>query len=233
MKKRILPWILVWILLTLTACGGEKPAVDGSFLMPLQIGVLEYIPLEGGTPQENIHTSELVYLQPGDKVVTLSSCLYEDMATVNINLHFSYEGGSCTVTAPDEDIQIAMRDKAGCLYHMYAPEWHTWRYAYEHTIENTGWLGVNPMGSEIGHFWLETHEEVQVYEQYKRLPVGRECFLTVEAFDFAFGQKAVTAKLRIVQLPDTDEHTETDKSGYFEIELVEYELSDTYKMMLN
>ena len=89
------------------------------------------------------------------------------------------------------------------------------------------------MGSEIGHFWLETHEEVQVYEQYKRLPVGRECFLTVEAFDFAFGQKAVTAKLRIVQLPDTDEHTETDKSGYFEIELVEYELSDTYKMMLN
>lgn len=233
MKKRIITGMLLWILLMLTACGnGEKPAVDESFLMPLQIGVLEYIPLPGGAPNENKHTSELVYLRPGEPVVTLLSCMYEDMATVNINLHFAYEGGSCTVTAPDEDIQIAMRDKAGCLYQMYAPEWDTWRYACEHTIDNTGWLGVNPLGSENGHFWFDTWEEQYESVRYENMPVGRECFLTVEAFDFAFGQTAVTAKLRVVQFPDTDERTETDKSGYFEIELVEYELSDHYKMML-
>ena len=224
-------WILLLAVLFLTGCtGGSTLELDESFLFPLQIGVLEYQPLPGGSPYENKHTSDLVYLRPGDKVVTLLGCYYDDMDTVNINLHFAYEGGTCTITSPDEDIQMAMRDGAGCLYLGSAHDWGTWKYAYTQEITNTGWIGVNPLGSECGHKWFNTWEEELEDKRYLEMPVGRECFLTVEAFDFTFGQKAVTAKLRICQLPL--EENPDGKSAYFEIELVEYELSDTYKMML-
>lgn len=227
-RKR-LPLLLA--VLFLTGCtGGSTLEVDESFLYPLQIGVLEYQSLPGGAPHENKHTSDLVYLRPGDKVITLMGCCYGDMDTVNINLHFAYEGGTCTVTSPDEDIQMAMRDGAGCLYRAYAHEWDTWRYAYTQEITNTGWIGVNPLGSERGHFWFDDWKEERKNDTYEEIPVGRECFLTIEASDFTSGQKTVTAKLRICQLPSEREPGE--KSAYFEIELVEYELSDTYKMML-
>ena len=90
--------------------------------------------------------------------------------TVNINLHFAYEGGTCTVTSPDNDIQMAMRDGAGCLYNDYAWEWDTWKYAYEHEIHNTGWIGINPLGAEHGHFWDKTAEVLPeiFYNKYTR-----------------------------------------------------------------
>ena len=226
---RILPVMLAVLLLT-GCTGGDTLELDETFLYPLKIGALEYQPLSDEEPYANEHTSRLVYLRPGDKVTVRSSCMYGDMMTVNINLHFAYEGGTCTVTSPDNDIQMAMRDGAGCLYNDYAWEWDTWKYAYEHEIHNTGWIGINPLGAEHGHFWYNTWEEEREANRYKEMPVGRECFLTVEAFDFTSGQKAVTAKLRICQLPS--EREPGKKSSYFEIELVEYELSDTYKMML-
>ncbi len=219
---RKIGFMLLAVLL-LTGCTGSGTLeLDESFLVPLKIGALEY--------DAEKKTGSLVYLQPGEKIITQLGCGYEDMDTVNINLHFAYEGGSCTVTSPDKDIQMAMRDGAGCLYRGYAHEWDTWNYSYEHEINNTGWIGVNPLGSERGHFWFDTWDEERENDRYKKIPVGRECFLTIEAFDFTLGKKAVTAKLRICQLPSQTDPTA--KSYYFEIELVEYELSDTFKMML-
>ena len=83
--------------LLLTGCTGSGTLeLDESFLVPLKIGALEY--------DAEKKTGSLVYLQPGEKIITQLGCGYEDMDTVNINLHFAYEGGSCTVTSPDKDI---------------------------------------------------------------------------------------------------------------------------------
>ena len=221
--NRYIILIVVVNLIMLTACTSESIKIyDESFLLPLKIGVLKY--------NMDTKTGSLIYLQPGDKIITQLGCGYEDMETVNINLHYAYEGGTCTITSQDEDIQMAMRNGAGCLYREYAHEWDTWIYSYKHKINNTGWLAINPLGSERGHFWFDTWDEERKNDKYKEMPVGRECFLTVEGEDFSIGQKTVTAKLRICQLPKEDDST--TKSAFFEIELVEYELSDTYKMML-
>ena len=233
MKKRILLWTLLWILLTLTACGnGGKTTVDESFLMPLQIGVLEYIPLEGGLPYEDKHTYRLVYLRQGEPVTVALDCMYGKMATININLQFVCEGGNITVASPDEDVQISRGDGAILFYQEHSYKWETRIYSFEDTIQNTGWLAFNPFGSCFGHTDLSDYsmEYESRFLDMRQEPPGRAYYLTVSAKDFKSGQKLADAKLKLVQMADPD--WETGKSRLFTVELVEYELGTTYKMML-
>ena len=232
MKKRILSWILVWIFLTLTACGGEKPAVDGSFLMPLQIGVLEYKPLPGGMPYEDKHTTSLVYLRQGEPVTVSLGCMYGEMETININFQFVCEGGNITVASPEEDVQISRGDGAILFYRDHAYKWDTRIYSFEDTIQNLGWLAFNPFGSCFGHTDLSdlSMDYVNKSLDMSEEPPGREYFLTVSAKDFRNGRKIADARLKLVQMADPE--WETGRSTLFTVELVEYELGDTYKMML-
>lgn len=68
------------------------------------------------------------------------------------------------------------------------------------------------------------------YNKYLEYSASRECLLVVSAFDFTDGQKIADAKIKIVQY--ADDEFQDGKSDMFTIELAEYKLSDTYKMML-
>lgn len=218
--KNYISYVLL-VLFLFTSCGDSREVVTKEYT-PLKIGVLEY--------NAEINEANIRYLTVGESIVTRSGCYYDDMDTVNINILFEYEGGYCTVTSPDDDIQISRGDKGIIFYQDHMYKWQERTYTFEETIHNTGWLAVNPLGSDRGHTWVYDENIAYYYNKYSEYSVGRECFLVVSAFDFTDGQKIADAKIKIVQ--HADDAFQDGKSDMFTIELVEYELSDTYKMML-
>lgn len=217
--------VMLLAAMVFVSCGqGRTQEIDPDRLMPMKIGVLEYNAEYHYTPKE----ARLVYLKPGEPVTVRMNCYYEEMDTVNINILFEYEGGACTVTSENEDIQISRGNNAILFYKEHFYKWEERTFTFEETIDNTGWLAINPLGSERGHLNLYSNELVSTEAILSDMPHGREYYLTVSADDFADSKHAADAVLKIVQLPDAA----GKKSDRFTIELVEYELSDTYKMML-
>lgn len=212
--------LIIYVLISFLSCAKEEHIIDPERFIPLKIGVLEY-------DEANI-TSHIKYLKIGEEVITRISCNYEGMDTVNINILFEYEGGSCTVISENQDIQISRGKDAIMFYHTNMHTWLDRTFVFEETINNAGYLAINPFGSDVGHMNLYNSELVDKQAIYSHEPPGYEYYLTVNAFDFADQKDIVDARLKIKQLPDVM----GEKSHLFSIEMVEYELSDTYKMML-
>ena len=94
MRKQIL--LLLILLLPLVSCNGYTIPEDA--LYPLKIGVLAV--------EEGSTVGTLRYIQPGETILTRQSCDYDGETTVNICLSFEIDGGMCTLTAENGDVQI-------------------------------------------------------------------------------------------------------------------------------
>lgn len=211
---------LLFVLLLCTACTSTELEVDPARYTPLTIGVLEY-----DAENDSSHLRELAL---GDTVTTQMGCVYNGEDTININLYFAYDGGTCTLTSEDRDVQISRREGADIFYLGAGMEWSEQYSSFEKELDQEGYFAVIPLGTG-GHQTDARTEEVKITDKVlSELPPGRDYFLTATAYDHTEKKTIVTAKLKIVQ--QVKENGEG--SRLYDITLVEYTLDDMYRMML-
>ena len=146
------------------------------------------------------------------------------MANGVYNLCFllSYDGGVVELVSENEDVQLSWSDKEDSWRAGIPIRYRT--YGFSAHISNSGYISANPIGSGRGEFvWNGT--EIQNIKGYE----GREYILTVKAYEASnIESPVITAELCLTQIGEND----FGGSGNFSIELISYEMSETYAMEL-
>ena len=217
MKKLLIPWILVIVVL-LTACTGNKSGEDQAYSIhdALQIKAYQYDKEANTYTQVTLALNEPIIIRHGGN----------DMN--NINLQFCFEGGICEVISDDGDIQLSVGPNGGYWAYGDLGDYRTYGSAF--TVGHEGYISAHPVSASGGWFSTAAQPELRAEYQETRTShnVGREYFMTVEAKDF--DTAVITARLKLVQLADSHTKPE-DHIGDFSIELISYEYSDFYAMM--
>lgn len=220
MRKRILLLLLI-LLLPLVSCSTYTIPEDAYY--PLKIGVFSVA--EGDT------VGTLHYIQPGETILTRQSCDYSNEETVNINLSFEIDGGTCILTSENQDVQLCKQKGAVLFYQKYFGNWEDMSFSFSESVGESGFLAAAPLGGSVHHLTGTGIEFDNTLSTLKSVPAEEhEYYLTVDARTFD-GKPVVSAKLKLINLA-TDDRQRSKKSDYYEVTLEEYTLSDNYRMFL-
>lgn len=219
MRKQIL--LLLILLLPLVSCNGYTIPEDA--LYPLKIGVLAV--------EEGSTVGTLRSIQPGETILTRQSCDYDGETTVNICLSFEIDGGMCTLTAENGDVQICKQKGAVPFYKRYFGNWSDMSFSFSKSVGESGSLAVAPLGGMVHHITGTDAAFESTLAALQAIPAGEHDYLLTAKAVAADGKPIATAKLKLVNLP-SDNTLRSKKSDYYEITLAEYTLSDNYMLFL-
>lgn len=215
-----LNFVILIFLFFFASCYGNYTIPEDAYY-PLKIGV--FLVADGDT------TGVLRYIQPGETILTRQSCDYNNEATVNINLSFEIDGGTCVLTSENQDVQICKQKGAVLFYQKYFGNWEDMSFSFSESVGESGFLAAAPLGGSVHHLTGTGTEFDSTLSTLKSVPAEEHAyFLTIDARTFD-GKPVVSAKLKLVNLATTQQNK---KSDYYEITLEEYTLSDNYMMFL-
>ena len=221
MRKLLLLLCLALLLPLVVSC--NEYTIPEEAYYPLKIGVLSVA--EGDT------AGTLHYIQPGETILTRQSCDYNNEETVNINLSFEIDGGTCILTSENQDVQLCKQKGAVLFYQKYFGNWGDMSFSFSESVGESGFLAAAPLGGSVHHLTGTGIEFDNTLSTLKSVPAEEhEYYLTVDACTFD-GKPVVSAKLKLINLA-TDDPQRSKKSDYYEITLEEYTLSDNYMMFL-
>lgn len=209
MRKIITLLIAVLLIFSLTACG------DTEGTMPeLKISAYVY--------DETIDRYLLDVLEIG-KVYQLAVIGYQNM--ININLMLEFDGGICRAVSPNEDMQLSIGTEPGPWIDM--EDGRERMYGYDVKVSSGRYLAVRPLGTRAGALNRAAQRDAIPFRGYE----GCEYDLIIYAYELADEKSPlITANLRLTQLEDSTNGEEHSRN--FSIELVSYEMSETYAMEL-
>ncbi len=154
----------------------------------------------------------------------------------NIPMLIEFDGGSVKVRADNKDIQLSTGQK----YELWKSVGESKEriYGINASLPNKGYLSLKPSGIFMGcsaidsldeaGFSIDSYTNEEYYCEVRR-ERGYEYYLTVTAYNLnAPDSPAVTAKIKMVQLCETD--LAPDSKEQLSIEIVSYEYSDLYKL---
>jgi len=175
----------------------------------------------------------LTELKPGEPVTVY----YGGGGDCNIAMGFAFDGGLVDVVAEDNRIQMSMGQKdAGPWDSGNSHEERS--FGFQHRIAGKGYLSLYPLWGHHGSVDLAYVTDVWGdYTAYDDLYAaeGTEYWLSVHASEFHSPDKPVIfARIRMIQHEEKLSGQQSSRffASHFTVELTEYELSDTYKMML-
>lgn len=182
---------------------------------------------------EELGASVLTELCPGEPVTVY----YGGGGDCNIAMEFAFDGGLVDVVAEDSMIQMSMGQKdAGPWDSGNSHEERS--FGFQHRIAGKGYLSLYPLWGHHGSVDLAYVTDVWGdYTAYDDLYAaeGTEYLLSVHASEFHSPDKPVIfARIRMIQHEEIIPGQQSTHffASHFTVELIEYELSDTYKMML-
>ncbi len=217
--RKILFLLCLALLFPLVSCNTYTIPEDAYY--PLKIGVFS---VADGDTAGTLH-----YIQPGETILTRQSCDYNNEETVNINLSFEIDGGTCILTSENQDVQLCKQKGAVLFYQKYFGNWEDMSFSFSESVGESGFLAAAPLGGSVHHLTGTGIEFDNTLSTLKSVPAEEHAyFLTIDARTFD-GKPVVSAKLKLVNLATTQQNK---KSDYYEITLEEYTLSDNYMMFL-
>ena len=195
-------------LILLPSCN-ESDEADDVLIPELKISAYVY--------DESIDRYLLDEIAPG-KVYRLAEVGYLDM--ININLLVEFDGGVCQVISDDENIQLSVGSNDGPWVNI--GESHERMYGYSLHMGSGDYISLRPLGVNHGALNRAKQPGALPFNGYD----GYEYYFTVNAYELANeNSPVISARLRLTQLGD--ENTDS-----FSIELISYEMSETYAMEL-
>lgn len=215
--------LVILLMLFLCACVINSSNTENYVSMKdaLKISVFTY---DEETDSNGFETLEL----NKPKTLMYISGTYNEIETVNFNVHVAYENGNCKIISEDKDMQLSVGKNGGIWRR--GEDSMTRFYGYEVEVAREGYFAFNPYGAKRGDKVLTNEEKVR-YDEIEGY-TGREYYIDVHACDYD-GTVVIRATLKLVQLEDPAMLMlgDTKKSGKYSIELVSYEYSDAYKIM--
>ena len=208
------------------ACSTVSPLNIYTFVMDSQIK----------NPNEWTHETsyDLEQLDLGKSVLCIP---IQGTGIRNINLYFEFDG-TIEILCPERDVELSVGKHARLWDY---PSFDDRTFSYDSaTINDYGYISVYPAGSGRGYVGdpegriICLNPDVDLITGYP----DREYYLTVNAYrNGKMDSPVITAKLKFVQLEDTSfmsEHQLPDESHsrFYSIELISYEMSETYAMEL-
>ena len=105
-------------------------------------------------------------------------------------------------------------------------------FGYDMHVNNSGYMALFPIGGKIGYVHFDDILYAMDNQKYIKGYTGREYIITVNAcIPPDDDSPVITAQLRLIQLEDADTNDEMG-SRFYSIELISYEMSETYAMEL-
>ena len=147
----------------------------------------------------------------------------------NLQLFLEFDGGTIQVVSDNSDVQISVDERA-----------QPWDYdgfsgrifGYDMHVNNSGYMALFPIGGKIGYVHFDDILYAMDNQKYIKGYTGREYIITVNAcIPPDDDSPVITAQLRLIQLEDADMNDEMG-SRFYSIELISYEMSETYAMEL-
>ena len=147
----------------------------------------------------------------------------------NLQLFFEFDGGTIDVISKDSDVQISIGERAQAWnYDSFSDR----MFGYTAHLNYRGYTALFPIGGKIGYVHFDDILYGMDNQKYVEGYTGREYYITVHACIPPDDESPViTAQLKLVQLEDAGTKNETD-SRFYSIELISYEMSETYAMEL-
>lgn len=145
----------------------------------------------------------------------------------NLQLYLEFDGGTIQVISDNRDVQISVDERA-----------QPWNYdgfsgrmfGYNMHVNNSGYMALFPIGGRIGFVHFDDVLYSTDNQKYVQGYTGREYFVTIAAsIPPEDDSPVITAKLKLIQLADENDDGE---SRFYSIELISYEMSETYAMEL-
>ena len=209
MRKIIALLLAVLLMLGVVGCGDTEAAMP-----ELKISAYVY--------DESIDRYLLDVLEVG-KVYRLAVIGYQNM--ININLLLEFDGGICRAVSPNGDMQLSIASEPGPWIDM--EDARERMYGFDIKVSSGRYLAVRPLGTRAGAVDPVRQRDAIPFRGY----VGCEYDLIVYAYELADEKSPlITANLRLTQLEDSTNGEECSRN--FSIELVSYEMGETYAMEL-
>lgn len=242
MTKRLLCLGLLFLLLMLTACADAGASVelsknDRETISLAETDVPDWMPV--------LTVSAFVYdADSGDRTLTplVQDNIYEvhvGGGGSNIELEFACEGYVIEVTGEDKLLELSVGSKNFGPWNSGDPH-ESRTFGFTQQVTSDGFISVVP----IFCGWGDHYDFSEVVDAWGTMACanerlcksmsypGKELYLSVNVYELKnVNAPILFARLRLTQLEDPDS-TEEYESSRFNISLIEYELSDKYKMMI-
>ena len=241
MMQKGLSLLLVWLLLC-TGCAETESVREISVPEREAAAEAETEPVQDGIPRLQV---QAFVTDPETDSETLTTLQQGETYTIqvgggtdcNIGLRFLCEGYVVGVTAEDHLLELSVGQKDSGPWDSGNPhEPRTSGFGVQ--VTNDGYVSVLPIFCGRGDH-VNFPDKIAVWGDYTSAELQKQMSFTGQEYHISLHVYALNdpdspilrARLKMIQQDDPwfeQDHT----SGLFTISLTEYELSDTYKMML-